>query len=90
MKPKYLFVCREGSTDVFTTDSAPTPHDIETIGTGLLDIIRLEDLHRLNSSGVWESIKAGIITNVVIEGEDSGPFHAAAGSDENPAIEERD
>ena len=90
MKPKYIFVCREGSTDVFTTDTAPTPCDVESIGTGLLDIIRLEDLHRLNSSGVWEPIENGILTSAVIDGEESGPFHAAAGSDEDPATDERE
>lgn len=85
MKPKYLFVCREGSTDVFTSDSAPTAHDIESIDVGLLDIIRLDDLHRLNASGIWEPIEDGIVTTVVVDGEERGPFHAAAGSDEEVA-----
>lgn len=72
---------------MFTSDVAPTLDDIDAIGVGLLDVIRLGDLRRLTEKGTWEQIEEGIVTSVVIDGEVRGPFHAPAGSDREPAGE---
>jgi hypothetical protein len=77
MNATFLFICREGSSHIFTSEIPPTAYDLESIAVGTLDVVRLADLRRLNELGEWEALEAGELATVVVDGETRGPFHAA-------------
>lgn len=75
MSVDYLFVFREGTTALFTVDGIPTPHDVEAVRCGTIDIVRLRDLRRMDGEGRWLPLDAGALTSVVADGQRIGPFH---------------
>ena len=72
---KYLFVFREGSSDVFVTTTAPTSEDLERVRFGLLDVIRLPDMRQLGKNGRWRTVEEGVLGTTTGEGEKIGPWH---------------
>lgn len=75
MKHKYLFVLREGSSNIFVSETAPTAEDIVRVQVGLLDIIRLSDLQVMTRSGFWRRVDDGVVHTAIIDGQKTPPFH---------------
>jgi hypothetical protein len=75
MNARYVMIGRDASSAVFFTEDAPTAHDIESVQVGMLQIVRLADLHCVDRNGGWTPIDPGGLTTVEIDGERHGPFH---------------
>jgi hypothetical protein len=78
MSARYLFSRREGSSALFTSELPPTAYDLELIEVGLLEVVRLADLHQAAPDGSWRPLAQGELTTVVVEGKVCGPFHGPA------------
>jgi hypothetical protein len=60
MSEKYLYIS-EGGENVFMVEGSPTQMDIDSVGDGLLAIIRLSDMKEMEDRDKWVPLKRGTI-----------------------------
>jgi len=69
---------KEGGSGVFATSDEPASGDIESVQTGLLEIIRLADLTHLDRDGQWRPAERGVLFTKEQHPEIEMPTHYPA------------